>query len=115
LSSASLNSTSSFRFGMSKTIVSPSRIGFRRDVPGHQPARGSRKPPVRHHDHGLAETGADDGGRDGQHLGHARPALRALAANDDDVARTNLVAEHRVERGLLAVEDARRAAMMLQV
>ena len=46
-----------------------------------------------------------------EHLAHARAALRALVADDDDVAGDDPAAEDRLDRVLLGVEDARRAGV----
>src|SRR2546430_13499134 len=48
-----------------------------------------------------------DGAGPRQHLAHARPAARAVVADDDAVALRDVPGDDRIERVLLAIEDAR--------
>jgi len=80
-------------------------------VRDHEPVRRAREAPVGDQRHLLAQALADDRRRDGQHLTHARTARRPLRADHDDIARLNLVREHRRHRRLLAVEHARRPSV----
>src|SRR5205807_4164677 len=66
--------------------------------------------PIYHRDR-IAQSLADDGRRHLQHLAHAGAAARALIADHHDVARLDLLARHRRERVLLAVEHARGTTM----
>ena len=79
------------------------RLG--RDVADAVAVRAAREPPVGDERTVAAAAGALHGSGDGQHLAHARAALRALVADDDDGAGLDRAGEDRVERGLLAVED----------
>ena len=78
----------------------------------HQPARGAGEAPVGDQRHRLAEAGADDRAGHAEHLAHPRPAARPLVADHRHVARLDRAAGDRGHRVLLAVEDARRAAVV---
>ncbi|QEM44368.1 hypothetical protein FZ046_05850 [Mycolicibacterium grossiae] len=74
-------------------------------MPDAQSGGAAGEPAVGHQEHVLAETRALDGAGDRQHLPHARAALRALVADDDDVAVGDGAVLQRVERRPLALED----------
>ena len=74
-----------------------------------QPRRPAGEPAVGEQQDVLAQAGALDGAGDGEHLAHARPALGALVADDDDVAGAQRALGDGVHGALLAVEDARGA------
>ena len=52
---------------------------------------------------------------DGQHLAHARTALRSLVADHHDVAGVDAVAEHGLHGAVLTVEDPGHALELLEV
>ena len=86
---------------------------FRPDMADAEAARRAGEPPIGDQRHLLAHALAVDRRGGGQHLAHAGAALRALVADDDDVA--GLVGA-RIDRGegfLLAVE-AQRGALEAQ-
>ena len=85
------------------------RLG--RDVAGHEAVGGAAEAPVREQRDLLAEPGAVDRGRDGEHLAHARPPGRAFVADDDDVPRLDAAVGRGRHRRLLALEHARRPAV----
>ncbi len=82
------------------------------DVAGHEAARRAAEAAVREQRDALAEPLADERRGHAEHLAHAGAALRAFVADDDDVAGVDLAVRDRLEGVLLAVEDARRAAML---
>ena len=87
--------------------------GFRRDVAGHEAARGSGEAAVGEQGDGFGELGdAGDGSGDQQHLAHAGSAFRAFVADDEHVVRLDLAGLDGGEGVLFGVEDARRAAML---
>src|SRR5262249_61333856 len=61
---------------------------------------------------GIATAGALERAGDVDHLAHARPALRSLVANDDDVVGLDLAFLDGLEGAFLALEHARGAAML---
>ena len=85
------------------------RLG--RHVADHQPARRAREAAVGDERDRLAEPDADHRGGDAQHLAHARPAGRALVADDEHVARRDRARAHRGDAGRLVVEHARRPGL----
>src|SRR5262245_34644838 len=60
--------------------------------------------------HLLADAQAIERGRRRQHFAHAWPALGTFVADDDHIALLELALHHGVERCLLRIEAARRAA-----
>ena len=82
------------------------------DVAGHEAVGGAAEAPVGEQGHVLAQPGAVDRRRDREHLAHAGAAGGALVADDDDVAGLDPALRHGLHRALLAVEDARRAAVV---
>ena len=80
--------------------------GLRRHVADAQPGGAAGEAAVGEQQHVLAQAGALDGAGDGEHLAHARAALGALVADDDDVAGDDRAVLQRVHRGALAVEHA---------
>ena len=118
--SSSSSATSMRRLSTSKVIVSPSRtaaIGPPRAAsgatwPAMKPWVAPEKRPSVSSATLLAEPLAHDRGGDRQHLAHARPAGRALVADDDDVAGLDAAVRHGRHRRLLALEHARRAAVV---
>src|SRR5216684_1254682 len=86
--------------------------GFGRDMSDGEAARRAGKAAVRQERHGIAESGADNRRGDPEHLAHPRPAGRALVPDHDHVARLDRLTLNSLERLLLALEDARRAAML---
>ena len=117
-SSASLTSRSSVPFSASMEIMSPSshqrdRSAERRlraDVADAEAARGAREAPVGDQRHLVAGALPVERRRRGQHLAHAGAALRALVADDEDLAVLVLTPLDGREAVLLAVEHARGAA-----
>ena len=86
---------------------------FWSDVAGHQAASCAGETAVGEERHSFGKLGdARDGGGDEQHLAHARAALRAFIANDDNVVRLDLAGLDGVQSVFFGVEDARRAAML---
>src|SRR5262249_54099295 len=79
------------------------------DVTDHQAVRPAGEAAVGDQPDALAESLPDQRRRYGQHLAHARPADRALATDDDHVARLDVAPLDCGEAGPLAVEDAGRA------
>ena len=63
----------------------------------------------------AAAAGALHGAGDGEHLAHARAALGALVADDDDVAGLDAAGEDRLHRAVLAVEHPGRALEAVEV
>ena len=59
--------------------------------------------------HRVAEPGADDRGRDAEHLAHARAAARPFVADHDDVAAVMRPPCTAANASSSRVEDARRA------
>ena len=59
---------------------------LRRDVPDRDPLCAAAEAAVGEKGHLVGEPGADDRRGEVRHLRHPRPALRALVAQDDDVA-----------------------------
>ena len=72
-----------------------------------RPDGAAREPPVGEQGADLAEALRFQIAGRIEHLLHARPAARALIADDDHVARLDLAAEDALDRRLLALEDAR--------
>src|SRR5690606_23852274 len=70
--------------------------------------RRTREAAVGDQRHLLAHSLPGESGSGGQHLAHAGAALRALVADDDDVAFPVGARLHRLEGVLLAFEDPRR-------
>src|SRR2546426_3553840 len=85
--------------------------GLGRHVTDHEAVGGAGEAAVGHERDLVAEAGALDGAGHVQHLAHARAALGAFPADDDDVVRLDLAGLHGGERVLLAIEHARGAAM----
>ena len=86
------------------------RLG--RDVADHEAARRAGEAAVGDQRDRLAEPGADDRRRSPPSISRMPgPPLGPFVADDDDVARLDRLPLHGGERRLLAVEDARRAAM----
>ena len=86
--------------------------GLRRDVADHQAVGPAREPAVGQERDRIAQALADERAGDLQHLLHARPADRALVADDDDVAGLDLLGADRVVAGRLRIEDAGRSAVL---
>src|SRR4051794_7081059 len=80
--------------------------GPRRDVTDAEAVRAAGESTVGDEGRVGAAAGALHRTGDREHLTHAGPALRALVANDDDVARLDATGEDLLHRGLFAVEDA---------
>src|SRR5690606_13110379 len=78
------------------------------DVTDAQPGRPAGEAAVSDEQHVLAQAGTLDGAGDGEHLAHARPALRALVADDHDVVRAQLTGGDSFHRRSFAVEHPRR-------
>ena len=87
----------------------PAAFGLGRHVARHHSVGGAAEAAVGHERHRVAEAAADERRGDREHLAHPRPAARPFVADDDDVARLDRPGLHRGERGLFAVEHARRA------
>src|SRR5439155_11144135 len=83
------------------------RLG--RDVPDAVPVRSAGEATVGDERGVDAAAGALHRTGDGEHLAHAGAALRALVADDDDVAGVDAAGEDLLHRLVLAVEDARGA------
>ena len=77
----------------------------------HQPAGGSGEAAVGDQRDVLAVAAADDRGRHLEHLAHPRAAGRALVADHDHVAGVDPAGLDDGEAVLLALEDARGAAL----
>ena len=77
----------------------------------HETLRRAGEAAVRDHRHGLAQSLADDGRGDLQHLAHPGPATRAFVADDHGIAGLDLAPGNRRESVLFAVEHASRTAM----
>src|SRR5690606_7392960 len=73
-------------------------------------AGAAREAPVGDERHLVAHALAVEAGRGRQHLTHARAALGALVADDENLAFLVLAVLHRAEAVLLAVEHASRTA-----
>ena len=78
----------------------------------HQAASRPGKAAVGDEGDRIPEPGADNRRRDGQHLAHPRPAARPLVPDHDNVVGLDGLTLDGVVRGLLAVEHARRTAML---
>ncbi|MCV7207617.1 hypothetical protein [Mycolicibacterium canariasense] len=78
-------------------------------MPHTQARRAAGEPTVGHQQHILAKARPLDGAGDREHLAHARPALGALVADDDDVAVRDGAVLEGVQRGPLPLENPRRA------
>ena len=89
--------------------------GFGRHVRNHESVRGAAETAVGHQRDGFRQARADNGAGDAQHLAHARSAARPFVANHDHVVRPDLAARHRGHGVFLAVEHARRTAVLLLV
>ncbi|SII46516.1 Uncharacterised protein [Mycobacteroides abscessus subsp. abscessus] len=74
-----------------------------------QPGRPSGEAAVGDEEDVLADARALDRTGDREHLAHARPALGAFVADDDDVTLLQFAVQHRVHRRLFLVEDPGRA------
>src|SRR5690606_7077440 len=85
---------------------------FRPDMADAEAARGAGETPVSDQRHLFAHALAVDRRGGGEHLAHAGTALRALVADDDDVAFLVLAGLHGGEGRLLAIEHPRRADML---
>ena len=79
-------------------------------VPDHQAMGAAAESAVGDERDVATEAFAHQGGSDREHLLHARPADRALVANDHDVAGADALGPHRVVAGGLRIEDPRRSA-----
>ena len=79
---------------------------------GHQAVGGAGEAPVGEQGHGLPKPLAHERGCHAQHLAHSGPARRALVADHHHVARLDALLLHRGERVLLALEHARRPALV---
>ncbi len=84
--------------------------GFGRDVADGQAGGAAGETTIGDQGTGLAEPLGFEIAGGVEHLLHAGPALRAFVADDDHVAGLDAVAEDGFDGGLLAFEDARRAA-----
>ena len=82
------------------------RLG--RDVADAEAVGAAGEPAVGDERGVAAAAGALHRAGDGEHLAHARAALRALVADDDDVAGLDLAGEDRLHRRRLAVEHPGR-------
>src|SRR5262249_43584447 len=85
---------------------------FGHDVRHHETVTRPGEAPVGHEGYGVAQAGALKRAGDVEHLAHARPALRSLVADDDDVVGLDLAFLDGLEGAFLALEDARGAAML---
>ena len=83
------------------------RLG--RHVAGHETVRGAGEAAVGEQRHGVAQALALQRGGDREHLAHARPAGRALVADDHHLAGVDRAGLDRGEGVLLALEHPRRA------
>src|SRR5690606_12901247 len=83
--------------------------GLGRDVPDRQARGAPGEPAVRHESADLAQAAPLEEGRGVAHLLRARAAARALVADDDDVARRDLLAQDLVDGLLLRLADHGRA------
>ena len=92
--------------------IGPPRAASGATWPAMKPVRRAREAAVGDERDRVAEARADERAGHGEHLAHAGAARRALVADDDDVAGWICAGVHRGERGLLAVEDARRPAVL---
>ena len=116
-SSSSSTSRSSVAAATSRRMRSPSRtnaIGPPSTASGatwptHSPVVPPENRPSVSSSTSLPRPGALDRAGDGEHLAHARAALGALVADDDDVAGLDRAVLDGVHRGPLAVEDPRGA------
>src|SRR6516165_4043230 len=81
---------------------------LRRDMADREPRRAARKTPIRDQGAGLAEPFRFQIARRIEHFLHTRTAARPLIADEDNIARNDLSAQNRIDRALLALEDARR-------
>src|SRR5258706_6108348 len=80
---------------------------FRRHVPHYHSPGAAGEAPVGDDAHGLAEALANESGSGREHFAHAGPAFRALVADDEHIARLDLVGEDRIHGRGLAFEHAR--------
>src|SRR5919204_5695823 len=80
-------------------------------VSDHQSVRRAREAAVGDERNVVAQTLADEGGGDMQHLAHPRSAGRALVADHHYVSRADRTRLHRREARLLRVEETSRAAV----
>ena len=92
---------------LDKTDRSADR-GLRPDMADAKPARAAREAPVGDERNLVAGALAVKRRRRRQHLAHAGAALRALVADDDDVAVLVLARFDGAERIFLAIEATRR-------
>ena len=81
--------------------------GFRRNVADREPRGSTAESPIGDQRADGAELLRLDVGGRVEHFLHARPALGAFVADQDDVAWFDLTAEYRVAGALLGVENAR--------
>src|SRR5499427_8235485 len=86
------------------------RLGH--DVRHHETVARPGEAPVGHEGYGIAQARALERAGDVEHLAHARPALRSLVADDDDVVGLDLAFLDGLESAFLALEHARGAAML---
>ena len=106
------------RFGMSISIMSPSRnaaSGPPTAASGAmcaiiKPCCGAGEAPVGHQRDVIAEATSLYRRRHGQHFAHPRTALRPLVANDHHVTFPNIAGQHGLEARFLAVEYPCRSA-----
>ncbi len=84
-------------------------IGFRSDVADDKSVSAAGETPVGDERDILAEAAAHDGARGAEHFAHARAALRAFVADDDDIARDDAAGKDRFHRGFFGVKHPRAA------
>ena len=90
---------------LARSAIGPPSAASGATWPMHSPVVPPENRPSVSSSDVLAEAGALDRAGDGEHLAHARAALRALVADDDDVAGLERALGDGVHRALLAVED----------
>ena len=90
----------------------PAEGSLRCDMADHQAVGATREASIGQQRHGIAEAFADQRPGHAEHLLHSRATDGAFVANDDDVARLDLLRTNGVVAGSLGVEHPSGPSVM---